>query len=203
MALGFSLYDLLNDQGDSSRYDTSGRYDVYDMPNAGPAPTPTPTTQVGMGMQPQPPGFLQSLEGLAKQQTGAAKAPTLGYKDTTGGTTPIQLQGNPSGSAQGLLANSRKGVDLQTVMAIASLFFGGGAGMMGGMMGGMGGAAGGAEAAGGGGGMGNIMGMMGGGGGGGGGGGQQAPKPISMVPAPPVQRGPLLPQGMDQSWMFA
>jgi hypothetical protein len=215
----YSLFDVIGGRPE--------RFDVYDQPNVG----PTPVLQQAPAQADQ--SWTQMLGQMAKR-----------YMDNQGAATPSgSLQSaRPSGSSQGLLSNSRSGVDIGTVIKIASAIYGapaaapaagamgGGAGMApgmavaadaapaaasggGSMMGGMGSMFGGGGGGASGGGMdmgGMLSGIMGGGGvsskggsrGGGGlspvlGGYQGKAIPRSAFADVPMNRNPLIPQGVN------
>ena len=211
-----SLYDLMQPS-------QPAMFDLYDMPDVGASPSPTLATQAGMGGAP-PPNWMEMLAKMAKQFGGTQGASQMGSP------TPPSAGMAPTPNRKGFISDARSGFNVDDAMKVAAIV-----GTMGmatpavaGMMGaaGAGGAAGatgaaapaaGAGGAAGGGGMlggmmvgggggGGIMDMFGGLLGGGGGGGDKAP--AMSYPALPQQRGPLVPQNVNQwgmrddPWMF-
>ena len=167
-------------------YDMSGgwgssmpRYDVYDMPNAGPVGAVDPRGQSGMA--PQESGWTQFLKGLAQQQM------LRGQGQSQGPGGGGMLQQPQSASQQGFISNSRQGFGLDSLAKLASLVYSGGAS-------GLLGAGAQTAAANGTGLMGTLGGFLGQGGGQRGG---QSPMGGNTAFAP-TQPGPLMPQGVAQ-----
>src|SRR5262245_51784951 len=173
-----SFYDLL--QAPARETDPTGSY-TYDV---GEGPTTIQATPMVNATTPIPPGqasippWLQQMYSLAQT---SARRPSQPAPSVSGGggagvaplPPPLQPVPSEAGSAKGLISNSRQGIDIATVIKLASLFFGGGAAAGGAAAGAAeaaGAGAGAAGAAGGGGSfLSGLMGSMGGGGGGSGG----------------------------------
>ena len=183
----YSLFDVIGGRPE--------RYDTYDQPNVG----PTPVLQQPQAQANQ--SWTDMLGKMAQQWTQG---------QGSGAPMASMPAARASGSSQGFLSNSRQGLDIGTLMKIASMAYGGGmmpaAAPAAGAMGGGASMAPGAAATGGAsGGMGGMFGGIMGSGSQGAGGlsgilggyqGKDVPRP-TFAEMPPVNRNPLIPQGVN------